>query len=76
MTRIITAADMQRVNNRMAGYVLIKVDVRVALELAGTHPRPERVITGIMKAVANQGYVTLEQLRALLGLTAQRALRE
>lgn len=76
MAMVITAADAQRLNNELTGYVKIKVDVRVALDLAESHPRPERVMTGIMKAVANQGYVTLEQLRGLFGLTAQRALGE
>jgi hypothetical protein len=69
------SADLAVIASRMTGYVRIKVDVNVAFALADKSPYPRGVRLGIMKQVANSKFVTLEQMRILLGFAAQRAQR-
>lgn len=59
-----------------AGQTIVKVDVRTALKLAEQTPRPEACRMAVMRVVASYERVTLEQLRVLFGLIAQRALRD
>lgn len=62
--------------NRLAGRVRVKVDARTALRLAACMPRPEAATMAVMRAIASYDAITLEQMRMLFGLIAQRALRE
>lgn len=73
---VFTEKHIRHWNSQLHGHVKVRVDVRAALALAGTMPRPEACTTAVMKCVASYEYVTLEQLRMLFGLIAQRALRE
>ncbi len=66
---------LARMAGILTGYVKVKVDVQVALNLAEKSPYPRGVKLGVMKQVANNREVTLEQMRILLGFAAQRAQR-
>lgn len=69
------AEHVRLVNSILTGYVKVKLDVRAALALAEKSPSPRGVKLGVMKQVANNREVTLEQMRILLGFAAQRAQR-
>lgn len=58
-----------------SSYIRIKVALPVAMYLAEQSPYPRAVKVGIMKHVANAKYVTLSQLRVILGWSADRAQR-
>ena len=57
------------------GYIKIKVALPIALYLAEQTPYPRAVKLGVMKHFANARYVTLAQLRIILGWSADRAQR-
>ena len=57
------------------GYIRIKVALPVAMYLAEHAAFPRAVKLGIMKYYANTRYVTLSQLRIILGWSADRAQR-
>ena len=73
---IYTEKHVRHWNSQLRGHVRVRVDVRSALALARQMPRPEACQMAVMKCVASYEHVTLEQLRMLFGLIAQRALRE
>ena len=66
---------LTRMAGILTGYVKVKVDVRVSLDLAQKSAYPRGVKLGVMKQVANSREITLEQMRILLGFAAQRAQR-
>ena len=63
----------QEVAGQLTGYVKIKLDVRVALDLAAQSANPTGVKIAVMKQVANNKEITLEQLRILFGWAARKA---
>lgn len=64
---------MKLAASQLTGYVKVKVDVNSALSLADTSPSPRSVRLGVMKQVASNKEITLEQMRILLGFAARKA---
>ena len=62
-----------RVSSSLVYYMKVKLALPVAQELAAGSPYPDAVNVGMMKQVANDGVVTLEQMRILLGWAARRS---
>lgn len=61
--------------SQLMGYVKVKVDVNTALAMAQKSPYPSGVKLAIMKQVANDKEITLQQLRVLFGWAADKAMR-
>jgi len=55
------------------GYFKVKVSQDIALSMARQSPYPDGVKVGIMKQIANNREITLEQMRIILGYAARRA---
>ena len=63
---------MRQAAGRLTGYVKVKLDVNAALGLADLSAYPRGVRLGVMKQVASNREITLEQMRILLGWAARK----